>query len=608
MRIQSAKGLLVFEPRIYSDLDKYIWISDSFKVHREAQRFFVCLLKSGIYIKGFATDKKSMFNLKMYNKRIYDINVLDRERSIVFYDSYLERFDVELPDNVYNARMLNPELPRKNIVIWGSGITGRRVFKILSANRIKTECYIDSNKDLEGTYQCGLRVHASKYIEELPEKTTIIEAMEKWEELDAYIGEIHENRFYFSFVEKDKKEEFYNSHYIKNVFNLMCWNSSFAFLVGKKVYVFGIGKIEIQMAEYLKLLDIGFGGFLIDDFDLAHDENYADNDVNRIEDILNERDYIIWTHDLNKVKRFEECGLISHKNYVCYQGGNCISLNRKQILDLNLGNNYLADSKYPGITVYGVDRKKDFKIVALGNSTTDGKLYSFKSWPELMYEELRAKGLEDITVYNGGVYAYTSGQELLKLIRDIIPLEPNMIIVYDGYCDLTMHFSYPLANGYLKTVFEIADKNMEPDEQDGFFAGKNTFVYYGVEAKKDMFELWLSNIRTMSAIAAERNIGFYCFCQPMLSSKEGKTEKEKNMLLSVPSPMITNLIERSFRKRMNQMCEKQPKYIYDLSHIFDDETDVYMDQCHVWEKGNQIIAKEINKIILPELKRFLGLR
>lgn len=36
---KSAQELLVFDPRLYSDLDKYIWISDSYKVHRETQRF-----------------------------------------------------------------------------------------------------------------------------------------------------------------------------------------------------------------------------------------------------------------------------------------------------------------------------------------------------------------------------------------------------------------------------------------------------------------------------------------------------------------------------------------------------------------------------------------
>lgn len=115
-----------------------------------------------------------------------------------------------------------------------------------------------------------------------------------------------------------------------------------------------------------------------------------------------------------------------------------------------------------------------------------------------------------------------------------------------------------------------------------------------------MFEAWLSNIRTMYAVIKEKNIIFHSFCQPMLDSKIGKTDTEKNMLLSAYSLTITNLVNGSFRKRICQSAEL-PVYIHDLSHIFDKETDIYKDYCHVWEKGNQIIAREITKIILPEL-------
>lgn len=599
MEMQLARELLVFDPRLYGDLEKYIWISDSFKEHREAQRFFVCMLKKGIYIKGFATDKKSMFNLKMYNKKIYDINTLNKENSIVFYDTWLGRFDVELPANVQNARMLNPKIPQENITIWGSGITGKRVFKILSENGIKVECYVDSNKDFEGTYKCGLPVYTSEYLKKFIEPPTIIEAMENWKELDECIEGKYKKRFYFSFVENDISKTVYKGHYINEMFNLITWNTNFAYFIGKKVYIYGIGEIESELAGYLDLLDIDFGGFLIDDSDVAGKGINSKHNINFVEDILYTNNFFVWVYDKRRVKKLEELGLISHENYIYYHGVNNTSVKRMNILDTNLGTNFVSDSKYPGIIVYGNEEEKDFKIAVLGGSTTDGKFYSFKSWPELMYEELNNKGLENITVYNGGVCGYASGQELLKLIRDVIPLKPDMIIVYDGLNDLSMGFSYPLTNGYIKKIFEFARKNIENDEDDSLFIGEIS-ICQGIEEKKDMFEAWLSNIRTMYAVAKERNISFYSFCSPMLGSKKGKTETEKNMLLSVYNPAIVHLMNGSFRKRISQVSEL-PVYIHDLSHIFDNEKDVYMDHAHVWEKGNTIIAREIIKVILPEL-------
>ena len=536
----------------------------------------------------------------MYNKKIYDINMLDRENSVVFYDSCIGGFNAGFLESVHNARVLNPEITQENVVIWGSGITGKRVFEILSEQGIKIECFIDSNRDLEGTYKCGLPVYTPEYIEKLPRKLTIIEAMEKWEEIDLFLRGRYENRFYFSFVENNEKEPNIG-HYIKNMFNLKTWFGDFAFFIGKRIYVYGMGNVESQLPKYLKLLDICFGGFLIDESDdMEGNDIHGIYDVKYVEEVLNEKNYFVWVYDKKRVRRLDELGLIGHKNYICFQGGNYETANRKQIMDVNLGNNYLADSKYPGITVYGDDKEEDFRIAVLGNSTTDGKLFSFKSWPELMYDELHNKGLEHITIYNGGVVAYVSGQELLKLIRDVIPLKPDMIIVYDGFCDMLWRSPNLLINGYLKKILEFANENMENDEVDGLFYEKNGSVYYGIETNQDMFEKWLSNMRTMHAIASDRNIRFYSFCQPILSSKKGKTENEKNMLLSVESLVINHLINESFRKRINRM-PALPVYIQDLSHIFDDEKDVYMDYCHVWEKGNQIIAREISRIILPEI-------
>lgn len=593
-----AKELLVFDPRIYSDLDKYIWIRDSYEEHMEAQRFFVCLLKKGIYIKGFATDKESMVGLEMYNKKIYDISTLDQKSSVVFHDTYVARYAVELPEVVHNARILNPDVPRENIVIWGGGITGRRVYRILSGYGIKAKCCIDSNRELEGENKWGMVVHTPEYLERCAETPTIIEAMEKWEELDACIRERYGKRFYFSFVEGEKNA--YNGHYITYMFNLMTWFQNFAFFVGKTVYVYGIGKVEYEMVRYLKLLDISFGGFLIDESDVADDGQHGDHDVRWVEEILYEQDYFIWVYNKSKVKRLEELGLVSQENYIYYDGVKNTSIKKPQVLDINLGHNYLFGGKYPGIMIYGVDKENDYKIAVLGASTTEGKAFRFKSWPELMYEELHNRGFQNITVYNGGISGYTSGQELLKLIRDLVPLEPDMVIVYDGVLDLNYCVTYPLINGYVKKIFEFAKENIENDEDDILFMEESHPICQGIKESEDAFSMWLSNIRTMYAVAKERNIRFYSFCQPMLGSKEGKTETEKNMLLSTYSPSITNLINGSFRKRISQM-DRLPEYIYDLSHIFDYESDVYMDNAHVWEKGNRIIAREIAEIILPEL-------
>lgn len=57
-----------------------------------------------------------------------------------------------------------------------------------------------------------------------------------------------------------------------------------------------------------------------------------------------------------------------------------------------------------------------------------------------------------------------------------------------------------------------------------------------------------------------------------------------------------------FRRLIKERdIEVSHPYLFDLSHIFDNIYDVYMDTCHVYENGNQIIASEIYKRISNEI-------
>ena len=84
------KNLLVVNPLLYGEVDKYIWIGVSFEEHRQAQRLFDYLMKRNIYIKGFATNAEALFSLSMYHKKIYDIDTLDETCSMVFFDFYFD--------------------------------------------------------------------------------------------------------------------------------------------------------------------------------------------------------------------------------------------------------------------------------------------------------------------------------------------------------------------------------------------------------------------------------------------------------------------------------------------------------------------------------------
>ncbi len=594
-----AERFLIINPLIYDKKDKYVWINDTFQEHREAQRLFDYLMKKNIYIRGFATDAESLISLKMYHKKIYDIETLNKTHSAVFFDSYFGCSDIDLSGKAHRARVINLHMKGESVVIWGSGITGERVYKILTDYGIPVTFFVDSDKRLEGKKKCGLPIYMPDKIDILKEDVIVIEALEKWRELDRTICEKYKKRYYFSLNsdEISKEVTFNDGVGEKKLFCLKNF-ALFSHFAGKKVYIYGLGGAEREFTKYLELLDFSFAGFLIDETD-DFDEECKEYPIKYVEEILNEEGWYIWAYDRERAKRLDELGLSYFKDYFVKEYTWDITRKRKNILDINLGHNYLSDSKYPGFEVYGEERKENFKIVVLGNSTTDGVSHPFKSWPQLLYEQL---GGRSITVYNGGVWGYTSGIELIKLIRDVLWMTPDMIIVCDGINDLNNNVQYPFKNVYLDKAFEYAKLHLK--ENDNNFDRNDIPLCRGIESQYDRFENWLTNIQTMYAVAKERNICFFSFCQPVLTSKKVMTVREKNMLLSIKSTAISLQIREAFRNRMEQMSCK-PQYMYDLSNIFDEEDDVYMDICHVWEKGNRIIAEEIKKVILPELPDWL---
>ena len=90
----------------------------------------------------------------------------------------------------------------------------------------------------------------------------------------------------------------------------------------------------------------------------------------------------------------------------------------------------------PGFTVrrHEVRGVRPANIVLLGGSTTDDMLSYTTNWPTPLYERLREAGASFV-MYNGGTMGYCTQQEHLKLLRDGLDLEPDLVISYSGVND-----------------------------------------------------------------------------------------------------------------------------------------------------------------------------
>lgn len=271
-------------------------------------------------------------------------------------------------------------------------------------------------------------------------------------------------------------------------------------------------------------------------------------------------------------------------------------------------NLYTEDQKNNGFKVYGnAENKTALRILTMGGSTSDDFLYPFKSWSEILHEKLEERGISNI-VYGGGESGYSSADELFKIIRDGLVLEPNIVINYSGCNDLKLS-NYPYINSYMKRISEYLEKQ---NNKVGTRFETNPFGVtwgidsYSAEDEDANYKFWFKNQKMIHAICQCFRIKHLTIYQPnMCNGKENLTEHEKEYLLNICyCGVVRQSIEKNvkqavrFRKRVEEDALHE-NWLENFSDIFDNE-DVYIDRLHVNEVGNKIIAEHILKLLLKQ--------
>jgi lysophospholipase L1-like esterase len=103
-----------------------------------------------------------------------------------------------------------------------------------------------------------------------------------------------------------------------------------------------------------------------------------------------------------------------------------------------------------------------YRIVALGGSTTFAVYLPWtESYPYYLQEELRERlGTDKIEVINGGLTGSTSGESFHRLATQVLPVDPDMIIIYHAYNDLLPRVFDDYQDDYYH--FRKSDPNSPP--------------------------------------------------------------------------------------------------------------------------------------------------
>ncbi|NOZ01487.1 MAG: SGNH/GDSL hydrolase family protein, partial [Deltaproteobacteria bacterium] len=254
----------------------------------------------------------------------------------------------------------------------------------------------------------------------------------------------------------------------------------------------------------------------------------------------------------------------------------------------------------PGFVINGdPDADGVLRIVTLGGSTTDG-VQDDQSWPQQLHERLAERGVRSV-VFNGGVSGYGSAQEMLKLIRDVLPLKPDLVITYDGVNDVApppLDVPAPIVHPYLKSIVEHAVRGPDSWILPNLVSllGRNLYSQPKVELVPSSTpfgssaESWARNVRIMNAICTEFGIRYLDFLQPVLGVGSYRSSAEEMQRIHKSDSCRKSY--SSFYTEARSIADLFD-YIVDATDVFVDAKDVYRDFCHVKPAGNYAVSVRI---------------
>lgn len=271
-------------------------------------------------------------------------------------------------------------------------------------------------------------------------------------------------------------------------------------------------------------------------------------------------------------------GYIKDENYTSL--GDIVRGKATDTFDPFLG--YTRTDDIEGFSFLG-SADAEIKILTVGGSTTDCSTGGINSWPYYLYEKCMENDV-DCLIINGGMSGYYSGQELLKLLRDGIYFNPNLVISYSGYNDAGNSacddLRYPLVSSYLRN----AVGKMNQIKKRG----------YGYEKEITDAENWIKNTRMMNAISKEFDAAFFSFLQPCIHTGDYILDEREQVAFSTLQRYLNRNVDTitKFYENVKNEINNIP-YIHDFTNIFAGMSGIFYDACHCGEEGNQIIANEI---------------
>ncbi len=234
---------------------------------------------------------------------------------------------------------------------------------------------------------------------------------------------------------------------------------------------------------------------------------------------------------------------------------------------------------------------KDTLIIYIsGGSTSDVGLMDY-NWPALFFKKLKEKKI-CVQLYVGAVGAYSSSQELLKFIRDGLPLQPAIHISYCG--------ANEMENPYFVSQYEQNFYKKSFTETSKLFPNLIYLLKQKMHLNQkmilkplpdfDAIGQWKRNMLVMNSLAISNKYSFYGILQPVAGvGNINKYNHDEKTLFHIKQYQLFYPLALEHLKKTN--------YLYNFTNIFEQVNEPFFDDCHVKEEYQRIVADSIMSLI-----------
>ena len=285
-----------------------------------------------------------------------------------------------------------------------------------------------------------------------------------------------------------------------------------------------------------------------------------------------------------------------------------------------------ADGEY---VRYNISNSKKPVLLTLGGSTADG-FFQHLSAGDTYTKYLAEFLAKDFQIMSGGVGAYSSLQELYKVIRDAPRIDNlHTVISLNGINETPDYHGF---NEFRKVEFPFLtyiqvqmnqqqiwiDQRIQKNTLKSIFPNLSSlFLFFNrkpllenLESNSslqnpkiiDAPDRWLLNVQRMHDVLRSQGVRYYVFLQPTMGLEGVQSEPEKDS----KDEALFELLQESYIEEIRNLYSDLKRYCANLSYCFDISNmvpptgNMYKDPRHHNSNGNKLLAEIVANTILEQ--------